>query len=83
MDGGGIIRYKTQWKNCNHFGAASRSGEEEKLFTLLYFVITSKVVSYRVATELKRGDNILSLFRRVKRAYSVRRSKDSGLEHIK
>ena len=59
-----------------------RSGEEEKLFTLLYFVITSKVVLYRVATELKRGDNILSLFRRVKRAYSVRRSKDSGLEHI-
>ena len=45
-----------------------RSGGEEKLFTLLYFVITSKVVLYRVATELKRGDNILSLFRRVKRA---------------
>ena len=60
-----------------------RSGEEEKLFTLLYFVITSKVVLHRVATvELKRGDNILSLFRRVKRAYSARRSKDSGLEHI-
>ena len=68
MDGGGIIRYKTQWKIAITLVRLPRSGEEEKLFTLLYFVITSKVVLYRVATELKRGDNILSLFRRVKRA---------------